>query len=56
VDPLSGLPHEVDQRPNRERRAEEVSHHLPHPRLGDELLLDQISAQRAQARTMAQIV
>ncbi len=51
LDPAQSLgpqPHQVDQRADRERRAEDVGHQLAHARIGDELLLDQIGRECSQ--------
>jgi hypothetical protein len=52
VELLSAVAHEVDQRPHRQRRAQDVGYHLAYPRIGHKLLLDQIGTERAKARSI----
>ena len=52
LQPLGSLPHQIDQRANREGRAEEIGEELTHTRIRHELLLDQVGAQRTEPGTV----
>ena len=49
---LCALAHHLDQRPDREGRAEQVSQHIPCAGVGHERLLHQVGGHRAQPRAI----